>query len=425
MSHANERFDVTHVSQSLTRLGGGVSRVAWDLGDAQRQLGHRVAWSCLRDAYSSRELAPSRISPRTVVQARSFGPRQMPIAPGIRKAMDTVIRRSDVVHVHGIWSTVGHTAGSLCRKRDIPFLVAPHGMLDTWALKHRAWRKKAARWFVEEKFLRAASCVHALVREECEAIRRFGYQGPIALIPNGVDLAAFERAAGDSAATQPPIVGNGRRIILFLGRVHPKKGLRSLLQAWKRVVRRDDWCLVVAGPDENNHRQELQRLTHDQNLTEDVLFLGATYGNEKLALLRQAEVFVLPSHSEGFSMAVLEALASSLPVIVTTACNFPELSSSDAGQVVAPTCETLTAAIQRFVDCRERELWRIGQNGKRLVETKYRWDRIAALVQDVYLWIHGRASIPDCVQMTSSKSSMLSCRSATFRHGNATKRTAP
>ena len=191
-------------------------------------------------------------------------------------------------------------------------------------------KKRVAAWLFENRNLSQAACLHALCEAEARSYRDFGLRNPICIIPNGVDVPEVGQK-GPEARRQPweDFVKPGRKRLLFLSRIHPKKGLVNLLRAWKGISPLfNDWCLMVAGPDEVGHEAQLRSLCASLGIDDSVYFIGQAYGEDKRALLAAADAFVLPSFSEGISMAVLEAAGAALPVVLTHQCNFPQLAKA-------------------------------------------------------------------------------------------------
>ncbi|NJM38461.1 MAG: glycosyltransferase, partial [Akkermansiaceae bacterium] len=222
----------------------------------------------------------------------------------------------DLLHTHGLWADTSRAVTQVGRRRKIPWLVSPHGMLDPWALANSGWKKRIARLLFEDAHLKNAACLHALCQSEMESIRAFGLRGPICTIPNGVSLPDFEKKSDDS----------GKKSLLFLGRLHPKKGLVNALEAWAKLPKttRNAWQFLVAGWDQGGHGDELKQLSRERGISDSVEFLGSVFGQAKADLLSRADAFILPSFSEGLPIAILEAWAYRLPVVMTDFCNLPE-----------------------------------------------------------------------------------------------------
>src|SRR5690606_14930940 len=190
-------------------------------------------------------------------------------------------------------------------------------------------------------------CLHALNEAEARAIRAFGLNNPICVVPNGVDPPPDVARARPAWAEQ---VAQDRRILLFLGRLHPKKGLGNLLCAWKEVRSRatDDWLLVVAGWDQGGHERRLRRLAEEYGIAPTLRFVGPQFGDDKAASLALADAFVLPSVSEGLPVAVLEAWSHGLPVLMTEACNLPEGFAAGAALAIGPDPAGIALGLRRL-----------------------------------------------------------------------------
>jgi poly(glycerol-phosphate) alpha-glucosyltransferase len=275
-------------------------------------------------------------------------------------------------------------------------------MLEPWALAHSAWKKGLFRRVVEDRNLRSAACIHALCGQEAQGIRTLGFGAPIAVIPNGIDLEGTREAGSANAfpATYPE--ARGRRIILFLGRIHPKKGLPHLLDAWAELARKErskieGWLLVIAGPDQMGHTAGNQARARALGISNDVLFTGPLYGDAKRAVLAAASGFVLPSFSEGFSMAILEAMAWHIPVLVTRQCNL-DVESLGAGFLAEPSAASVSEQLRRFLALGDKERRRMGERGRKVVEERYTWPTIARQMTQAYEWVLGGGQRPDCIE---------------------------
>jgi poly(glycerol-phosphate) alpha-glucosyltransferase len=278
-----------------------------------------------------------------------------------------------------------------------PYLISPHGMLDPWAVANSAAKKRLVRLLYEDRHLRGAGCIHALCTAEAEAIRNFGLTNPICVIPNGVGVP--------TAAPRPPApwaekVGHGARVLLFLGRLHPKKNVHGLIAALARVKANcglGNWQAVIAGWDQAGYGTQLTALVRKLALDAEVVFLGPVHGEKKDAALRNASAFVLPSFSEGLPMAVLEAWAYGLPVAMTPACNLPVGFEVRAAHEIAAEPEILPHGLAAFLSYSEAEHSAMGERGLDLVRTRFSWEQVAARFTTMYHWLLGGGSAPDCV----------------------------
>lgn len=312
----------------------------------------------------------------------------------------------DLVHQHGLWLDDQWASLHWHGKTGKPVVVSPHGMLDPWALRNSAWKKKLVGRLFANESLAKASCIHALCDSEADSIRKHGLRNPIAVIPNGVDLP--EIGVGKKK-------GRGRKHLLFLGRIHPKKGLVGLLSGWVEAQQASkavgEWQLLISGWDDRGHLKELKQAADEVGLKwadisekrglsslgepggdgflpgfEDcpVLFLGPVFGRDKDCLMRNVDGFVLPSFSEGLPVAVLEAWSYALPVMMTAFCNIPEGFSAGAAMKVDPDAESIARGLGQWVAMEPSELVEMGSLGRALVEKKFTWEKIARDMKAIY-----------------------------------------
>lgn len=300
----------------------------------------------------------------------------------------------DIIHVQGIWQY--HSYVAYRYKRNHPktkVILTPRGMVDPWALKNSAWKKKIVGHLFEYKNLRTADCMHALCLSEYDSMRQFGLKNPIAIMPNGYNLPSnlsFDR-------------NHEKRVMLFVGRIHPKKGIRELLTAIKLVKDENPellakWEFRIAGWDQNGHIQELMSQSTNLELDEYVKFIGSVYADKKDEEMRKANAFVLTSFSEGLPMSVLEAWAYKLPVLMTDYCNIPEGFEANAAIRVDTTPESIKAGLISILSMDDAKLNEIGENGYNLVKEKFTWEHIAQQSVDVYKWLMGQGNKPEFVK---------------------------
>jgi len=316
-------------------------------------------------------------------------------APALANGLDRL--QPDAVHTHGLWTYLSVVANrwSRAERPRRPYAVSPHGMLEPWALRNAAWKKRIAAFAFERRHLMRASCLHAINDAEVLAIRHFGLRNPICVIPNGVDLSIH------SIQSKPPWDGTitkQRKILLYLGRIHPKKGLPSLLRAWADTRAIDSaWMLVIAGWDQGGHESDLQRLASDLEITDSVHFCGPLFDLKREAAYACVDAFVLPSLSEGQPLVVLEAWSHRVPVLMTGECNLPEGFAAGAAIKMEPTTLSITEALRKLGQMSQAELLEMGVRGRALVAAKFSWPEIGRQMASVYRWLVGDAEQPACV----------------------------
>jgi glycosyltransferase involved in cell wall biosynthesis len=307
------------------------------------------------------------------------------------------VRAAEVVHLHGLWQAHTRRGARAARRARVPYLVAAHGMAEPWALRHKRWKKRLYLALVESRNLRQAACLHALSRPEIDHLRHLAPWTPICYVPNGVDLSFFDDLPARAVLEQKHPELKGKFVLLFFGRVHLKKGLDLLAEALGRVGPGfADLHLLVAGKDDGAWRPFAERI-ETLGLSERVTYVGHVGGERALQVWAAADAFILPSYSEGFSMAILEALACALPCLITTACHFPELESAHGAVVVNPEPGKVAQGLHELLERTNEERRQLGRNGRRLVENQYTWDQQAHRLASVYTWLAGGGVQPECV----------------------------
>lgn len=381
---------IAELTYLLSARGGGVPPVVAALADAYRAAGQEVDVLGVRDA--AQAICPAAVFP-------PVGPLALGLAPGIGRALRR--RRHDVLHLHSLFTWPSHDAHAWGRRTGGPVVITPHGCLEPMALARSAWKKRAFRWLVEDANLRDARCLHALREGEAENFRRLGLRNPVAIVPNGVDLPSEDAISGDRFFAERFPLAAERKVMLFLGRVHPQKGLANLVGAWRDLLSDSpnvskDWVLAIAGPDQLGHAAELASMVRDLGLERDVLLPGPLYGPEKHRALSSSGAFVLPSFFEGFSMALLEAMAYRLPSLVTRQCNF-DVGAHGAGLLCEPTRADVTRMLKAFFSHSPGELSAMGERGRALVASRYTWTNVAANLLRVYEWLLGGGPPPEAI----------------------------
>jgi poly(glycerol-phosphate) alpha-glucosyltransferase len=378
----------------LSAAGGGIPPVIRSMTTEYRRRRMDCVVAGLADPTGA---APAFPENWPVLAGGIAGPAAFGYAPALARQLRERVQKDSVIHVHGLWMYPGRLARSLSEATGAARIISPHGMLEPWALRNSRWKKRLAAWAFENQNLRTATCLHALCQSEAEQIRHYGLNNPIAVIPNGIAPAEFS-SLPDRSQLEAHFPGlRGRHWVLFLSRIHPKKGLPHLLQAWARIRKSGDWTLIIAGPDQLGHEAEMKGLATELGLDRDICFTGALQGQEKLAALGGAKLFVLPSFSEGFSMAVLEAAACGLPVLLTPQCHFPDLAGNGGGIEVTPDVAGCEAGLKQLLALSPSELAAMGARGKQLVQKSYTWATVADRMLDVHRWIKGGGSKPECV----------------------------
>lgn len=291
-----------------------------------------------------------------------------------------------VAHTHGLWVPANRAAALAARQAGVPLVVSPKGMLSERALSVKRTKKRIGWYLYQRRGLQYATAFQATSEAEAKDIRRHGFHQPIAVIPHGVSLPP------------PPVRPDARdvRTALFLSRFHPIKGLPDLVEAWARV-KPLGWRLLLVGPDEGGHRSEIERLVAERGLTDRIQFHQPVGEEEKQDVLREADLFVLPSHSENFGLVVAEALASGLPVLTTRGTPWQILSSERCGWWTDTGPDALSEALQKATATPISELRAMGARGRDYAKKALSWQRSGRDHLDLYRWLLGDSPRPSSI----------------------------
>lgn len=320
-----------------------------------------------------------------------FGPKNFAFSPNLAKILRQ--KKPDIIHQQGVWYYPSRVAYNYKQKHNTSNIISPRGMLDSWALNNSKLKKKIVGHWYEYKNLQNADCIHALCESEYLAIRNFGLKNPVAVIPNGVNLPmSFKREFSDKR----------KKTLLFIGRIHPKKGLTLLIKALGILKPKgffDNWNVRIAGWDQNEHRKKLETLVLKLGLKDFVSFLGPVYGEQKRLELINADAFILPSHSEGLPMSILEAWSYKLPVVMTKACNLPEGFNNNAAIKIERDEIDISEKLEALNRMSCRQLSNMSSNGFLLVKDKFQWAKIAEEMAKVYTWLLANDKMPETIRV--------------------------
>ena len=282
----------------------------------------------------------------------------------------------DVVHVNCCWMPACAAVQRIAQKRGFKVVLTPHGMLEPWIIKRHYWtRKVPALWLYQKAAVQRADCVQATAESERDNLLKLGYNSNIKVVRLGIDAESIEMKRSWKKSRQ----------ILFLSRVHVKKGINFLVEA-ADVLRNElqGYKILVAGEGETDYVEAMKRMICDRGLQDIVQLIGGVYGDEKWRLFQTSDFFVLPTHSENFGLAIAESLASGTPVITTVGTPWSDLNSSEAGAWIEIGTEPLVETLRRFLGLSEDELETMGRNGRKLIETKYSAHVMAEQMMEVY-----------------------------------------
>jgi len=299
----------------------------------------------------------------------------------------------DILSVHGLWKYCSVASQRWHRQTGRPYVVHPHGMLESWAVRNAMWKKRIAALLYENQHLRRAPCLRALTEAEARSIRRYGLSNPICVIPNGVDLP-------DLSERKAKTPSENRKTLLYLGRLHPKKNISNLIRAWNETFKSqraggDRWVLAIAGWDQGGYESELKSIAAGTS----VIFLGPRFGADKSECYRACDAFILPSLSEGLPMTVLEAWAHAKPVLMTPECNLSEGFEANAALQIGKAPEEIAAGLKVLREMSDNDRSQMGDRGRALVATRFSWSQIGKQMRAVFEWLVGSGPPPETIRL--------------------------
>ena len=290
----------------------------------------------------------------------------------------------DLVHTNAIFSYPVLPAYWACQYHHVPYIITPHGMLEPWALAYKAGKKRFYFALLEKPALQRANALHMLASSEAQRMERLKLTTPLVIIPNGIHRHDFEPLADPELFYQQFPDTRGKTLIIFLGRIDPKKGLDLLAPAFAQARQQfPNAHLVIAGPDNTNFLPTAKQYFAQANCLAAVTFTGMLTGPLKYAALAAASIYTAPSYSEGFSMSVLEGMASGLPCIITTGCNFPEAAAAQVAHVVEIETGAIAQALNHCLS-HPAEANAMGAAAREFIFANYTWNRIATQLTDIY-----------------------------------------
>lgn len=293
------------------------------------------------------------------------------------------LKNYDLVHTHTAFAPIVSFTHWLCRLYGIPYITTPHGMLEPWALSYKARKKRLYFNWIEKPGLKGAGAIHAIATPESEHIKALGFPQTV-LVHNGLHSQGYEVSADPRLFYQHFPATCDKTIILFLGRIDPKKGLDLLAPAFAMVKARFPHAhLVVAGPDSIGFMPAVEEYFSQAGCLNEVTFTGMLTGELKQAALAAASAYVAPSYSEGFSMSVLEGMAAELPCVITTGCNFPEAAIARAAHVVDIEAQAIGDALILCLQ-NKADAGALGRRARDFIFKNYTWEQSAEKLVHIY-----------------------------------------
>lgn len=380
---------VIHVVPAITEEASGPSYSVVRLSQSLIETGEDITLAALD--WSPLPSMPAFIK----VFPLGAGPRRLGRSPAMARWLigETTAGRVNVVHNHGMWQMNAIYPARAVKGRRTKLVISPRGAFSAWAMNHGSRLKRILWPLIQRPAILQAACFHATAESEYEDIRRLGFKHPVAIIPNGIDVPEFAQKRTRDFRT-----------LLFLGRIHPKKGLDILLNAWAAVMDRfPDWQLLVVGTDtgygaQGGYLAQLMALTAKLKLKR-VEFAEPLYGEAKLSAYREADLFVLPTHSENFGMTVAEALAAGTPAIVTKGAPWQGLQTSGSGWWIDIGVDALAASLAEAMAESSDKLAQRGLNGREWMIREFSWRKLGQKMDQTYRWLIAGGEHPAWVRM--------------------------
>jgi glycosyltransferase involved in cell wall biosynthesis len=373
---------ISQIIQSVDNLSAGPTYSVAKLADELHKLGEDVSVLTLgRPPKAWPYDTPLRIHDGVLELKTGIS---LSLMREIRKLSDS----PGILHGHSIWRLANLFPLFLDRGAPARIICSPRGTLSPWSMQYKALIKQPFWHLLQKPALRRCHCFHATSLAEYESIRSVGLRGPIAVIPNGIDIPS------------PKTDGLRGKRVVFLSRIDPVKGVDTLLSAWAAIAADfSDWELVIAGPLKGAYPESMQALAREMRAPR-VKFTGEVLGEAKRSLLQTASLFVLPSYSENFGMAVAEALAHGVPVITTTGTPWTDMRSHNCGWYIEPNQDALRETLREALGRPLPALHEMGRNGHAWMQQDYSWGHIATMMHQTYEWLLQDAPRPDWVQMS-------------------------
>jgi glycosyltransferase involved in cell wall biosynthesis len=384
-----QRLRILQIVPTLEQEASGPSHSVPLLCRALGQAGHEVILSSVGGVwFSGEEPYTQHTAPRDFKRVPVL--KSLWLSSGLRRSLAEDARWADIVHSNSLWVMPNVYPAAAARRAGKPYVVSPRGTLSPVALA-RSYAMKRAFWMLlQGRAVRNAVCLHATSEQEYRDIRRFGLSQPVAIVANGVSIPLPE--------TLVP-AARGLRTLLYLGRLHPIKGLDNLLKAWHRIAAQfQDWQLRLVGPADAEYLAYLEGLANELELKR-IVFAGPRYGAEKQAEYAAADLYVLPSYTENFGMSVAEALACAVPVITTVGTPWQRVRELGCGWLVSPNVAGIESALREALSLDRQALAAMGQGGRAWMEREFAWSRIAGHIEQTYRWLLRGGSVPDCVRL--------------------------
>lgn len=371
---------ILHFITSIDKKGGGPSRSVPLLAKGQAALGHHVTLLTVRSEHMNIGLLEG-----SAVTLKILDPNYTK-----NELREFVLsEKFDLIQLQSIWDLRYHYVAKLARANHIPYVFTPRGMLEKWSLQQKTFKKKLALALYQKKDLNKAACVHTTAEMEAQNIQALNIKAPCAIIPNGIECEKYPCR---------PIDKDVKKQVLFLSRIHIKKGLELLIEAWERLAKDfPEWRLKIVGNGTPEYINHLNQLINHKQLYDTISISNPVFGNEKIELYQESSLFILPSYSENFGMVVAEAMSCGVPVITTENTPWQLLNTTNTGWCISLSVSSIENTLRQAFSLSPDTLSGMGQRASELIKAQFDYNKIADNTIALYRWIIEGGEKPEFV----------------------------
>ncbi len=295
----------------------------------------------------------------------------------------------ELIQIQSMWEWPYHKVMAEARKQCIPYIITPRGMLEPWSLSQKKWKKKLAWWLYQRNDVQKSACVFTTAKMEADHVGELGITTCKAIIPNGIETDGYPCKSS---------VGHVKKQVLFLSRIHVKKGIELLFEAWKRIhTDYQDWQLLVIGNGETEYIHSLENRVESLGLKDSIKILPPVFGEAKIKVYQESALFCLPSFSENFGMVIAEAMSCGTPVITTTNCPWEILNETNTGWCIDLSVDNLEHALREAMWMDANALYDMGQKASKLIFDNFDYRSITRKTLRLYEWLLNGGEKPEFV----------------------------
>ena len=297
--------------------------------------------------------------------------------------------RFELIQIQSMWDLPYHKVMVEARRQNIPYIVTPRGMLEPWSLSQKKWKKKLAWWLYQRNDVQKSACVFTTAKMEAEHVRELGITTCKAVIPNGIETDGYPCKSS---------IEGVKKQVLFLSRVHVKKGIELLFEAWKRLHSDyADWQLFVIGNGETEYIHSLENRVESLGLKDSIKILPPVFGEAKIKVYQESALFCLPSFSENFGMVIAEAMSCGTPVITTTNCPWNILNETNTGWCIDLSVDNLEHALREAMGVDANALYDMGQRASKLIFDNFDYRSVTRKTLRLYEWLLNSGEKPEFI----------------------------